>query len=55
MIWGTEDQYAPVGGAHRVAKRVGGEIVVLDGGHWVAFERPDEAAQALESFWAAHP
>jgi pimeloyl-ACP methyl ester carboxylesterase len=55
VLWGANDQYGSAAGADRLAQRVHGQVVVLDGGHWAIFERPDEAVRALEAFWAAHP
>ncbi len=37
LLWGAEDKFAPIGGAHRFAKRIpGAELVALEGvGHFV--------------------
>jgi pimeloyl-ACP methyl ester carboxylesterase len=55
VLWSRDDPYvAPVYG-ERLAARVGGELVMFDGcGHWWPYERPAEAAAALERFWAAN-
>ncbi len=52
ILWAKEDPYvAPVFG-ERLAARVGGELLLLEGcGHWWPLERPAEAAAALERFW----
>ena len=42
--------------AERLAARVRGELLLLDDcGHWWPYERPAEAAAALNRFWAAYP
>jgi pimeloyl-ACP methyl ester carboxylesterase len=52
VIWGTNDPYAPADPyAHRLAERVHGEVVLVEGGHWAMFERPGETAATLERFW----
>jgi pimeloyl-ACP methyl ester carboxylesterase len=54
VLWGTDDPYAPAEPfGRRLAARVGGELSLVEGGHWAIFEKPDVAAAALESFWAA--
>ncbi len=52
ILWGKEDPYVAPVFAERLAARVHGELVLLEGcGHWWPFERPAEAAAALERFW----
>jgi pimeloyl-ACP methyl ester carboxylesterase len=56
VLWGTDDPYAPAEPfGRRLAARVGGELSLVEGGHWAIFEKPAVAADALESFWAAAP
>jgi pimeloyl-ACP methyl ester carboxylesterase len=44
VLWGRDDPFAAVGFA---------ELLVFDNcGHWWPSQRPVEAAQALERFWA---
>lgn len=55
VLWSRDDPYVAPRFAERLAARVRGEFVLLDGcGHWWPHERPAEAAAALERFWAAH-
>jgi pimeloyl-ACP methyl ester carboxylesterase len=55
VLWSRDDPYVAPRFAERLAARVRGELVLLDGcGHWWPYERPAEAAAALERFWAAH-
>jgi pimeloyl-ACP methyl ester carboxylesterase len=55
VLWSRDDPYVAPRFAERLAARVRGELVLLDGsGHWWPHERPAEAAAALERFWAAH-
>jgi len=52
VLWGSDDPYAPAEPfARRLAERVHGELVILEGGHWAMFEHPEETARALERFW----
>ena len=45
VLWGADDPFAPIGGAHRFAKELpDAELVVLDTGHFVFDDAPDEAA-----------
>jgi len=54
ILWGKDDPYVSARFGERLAKRVGGEIVIFEGcGHWWPVERPAEAAAALERFWSA--
>jgi pimeloyl-ACP methyl ester carboxylesterase len=53
ILWGADDPYVAPRFAERLAARVGGELLLLEGcGHWWPRERPAEAASALERFWA---
>jgi pimeloyl-ACP methyl ester carboxylesterase len=55
IVWSREDPYVPAHFAERLAARVRGELVFMEGcGHWWPFERPAEAGAALERFWAKH-
>ncbi len=52
IVWAKDDPYVAPVFAERLAARVGGELVLLEGcGHWWPLERPAEAAAALERFW----
>jgi pimeloyl-ACP methyl ester carboxylesterase len=52
IVWGKDDPYVAPVFAERLAARVAGELVLLEGcGHWWPLERPAEAAAALERFW----
>ena len=52
---GRDDPYVAPRFAERLAARVRGELVFLEGcGHWWPLERPAEAAAALERVLAAH-
>ena len=56
ILWSRDDPYVAPRFAERLAARVRGELVLLEGcGHWWPLERPAEAAAALEHFWRAHP
>ena len=52
VLWSRDDPYVAPRFAERLAARVHGELVFLEGcGHWWPLERPAEAAAALERFW----
>src|SRR5262249_25617901 len=54
VLWSRDDPYVAPRFAERLAERVRGELVLLDGcGHWWQYGRAAEAAAALEGFWAA--
>ncbi|HLF40595.1 MAG TPA: alpha/beta fold hydrolase, partial [Acidimicrobiia bacterium] len=54
IIMGGDDQFVPARHGERLAQRVGGECLVLEGcGHWWPLERPGEVAAALERLWAS--
>ena len=56
VLWSRDDPYVAPRFAERLAARVRGELLLLEGcGHWWPYERPAEAAAALTRFWAAHP
>ena len=56
VLWAREDPYVDARFAERLAARVHGELLLLDGcGHFWPHERPAEAAAALEDFWRRHP
>ena len=52
LLWGADDPFAPVAGAHRLHKEIpGSELVVLDGaGHFVVEDAPDRYTAALLDF-----
>lgn len=53
VLWGTDDSFAPAEPlAHRLARRVHAELVLVPGGHWALFEQPDVTVRALEGFWS---
>ena len=52
VLWSKDDPYVAPRFAERLAARVHGELVLFKGcGHWWPYERPAEAATALERFW----
>lgn len=52
ILWGADDPFAPVAGAHRFHAEIpGSELVVLDGtGHFVVEDAPQRFAAALLDF-----
>ncbi len=53
VLWSRDDPYVEPRFAERLAARVRGEVAFMEGcGHWWPYERPVEAAAALERFWA---
>ena len=51
ILWGENDAFAPVAGAHRFQKELGdSELVVLDAGHFVFEEAPEESTRAVVDF-----
>lgn len=54
VLWSRDDPYVAPRFAERLAARVHGELVLLECGHWWPYERPVEAAAALERFWTMH-
>jgi len=54
ILWSRDDPYVAPRFAERLAARVRGQLVFLEGcGHWWPLERPVEAAAALDRFWNA--
>ena len=54
LVWGEEDPFAPVAGAHRFERELpGAELVVFEGaGHFVWEDEPAGAAEAVSAFLA---
>jgi pimeloyl-ACP methyl ester carboxylesterase len=54
LVWGEEDEFAPVAGAHRFERELPDtELVVVEGArHFVWEDAPDECAAALTGFLA---
>ena len=51
ILWGEGDPFAPVAGAHRFQKELpDSELVVLDAGHFVFEEAPEECTRAVVRF-----
>jgi pimeloyl-ACP methyl ester carboxylesterase len=51
ILWGEGDRFAPVAGAHRFHKELpGSELVVVDAGHFVFEEAPEESTRAVLDF-----
>ena len=51
ILWGEKDGFAPVAGAHRFHKELpDSELVVLDAGHFVFEEAPEESTRAVVRF-----
>jgi pimeloyl-ACP methyl ester carboxylesterase len=54
VLWGSNEMYCPADPfAYRLGERVGGEVLIVEGGHWAIFEQPEQTARALERFWAS--
>jgi haloalkane dehalogenase len=55
LLWGSDDQFAPVAGAKRFERDIpGAKLVVLEGaGHFVIEERRDRCAEEIASFLGA--
>lgn len=54
VLWARDDPFVEPRFAERLAARVHGELHFFEGcGHFWPYERPAEAATALEKFWAA--
>jgi pimeloyl-ACP methyl ester carboxylesterase len=52
IVWGKDDPYVAPVFAQRLATRVGGELLLLEGcGHWWPLEGPAEVAAVLERLW----
>jgi haloalkane dehalogenase len=51
VLWGEHDPYAPVAGAHRFHKELpGSRLAVLDAGHFVFEDAPEQCAQEIVRF-----
>ncbi len=52
LLWGENDPFAPLSGAHRFLKQIpGAELEVIDGvGHFVTDDAPDEYARRVVAF-----
>jgi haloalkane dehalogenase len=51
VLWGEGDSFAPVAGAHRFHKELPeSELVVVDAGHFVFEEAPEESTSAVVAF-----
>ncbi len=55
LVWGEEDEFAPVAGAHRFERELPDtELVVIDGArHFVWEDAPERCAEALTKFLRA--
>jgi haloalkane dehalogenase len=53
LLWGDNDPFAPVAGAHRLQREIPrAKTVVLAGGHFVFADQPEGAAAAVVDFLA---
>ena len=54
LVWGEQDEFSPVAGAHRFKRELPHtELVVIEGaGHFVWEDAPEECAKALTGFLA---
>jgi pimeloyl-ACP methyl ester carboxylesterase len=52
LLWGAEDEFAPVAGAHRFAREIPNSVLVaIEGaGHFVIDQRPERCASELVAF-----
>lgn len=52
IVWGEQDKFAPVGGAHRFHKRIPNSKLVLlpDAGHFLMEDEPERVATEIRSF-----
>lgn len=52
LLWGADDQFAPIGGAYRFKKQItGAELVICEGaGHFLAEESPDRFRSEVQRF-----
>ncbi|WP_205699120.1 alpha/beta fold hydrolase [Conexibacter sp. SYSU D00693] len=51
VVWGAEDPFSPVAGAHRFGKELDAEVLVLDGvGHFVFDDAPERTSAAVLAF-----
>ena len=55
IFWGDRDPLCPVEFAYRMgAAAQVKEIRILDAGHWVILQQPEQVARLLEEHWARH-
>jgi len=52
VLWGEDDPFAPIAGAHRFVKEIpGAELVVISGaGHFVHADEPERTAREIVAF-----
>ena len=52
LLWGEDDPFAPVAGAHRFREQIpGSELVVVEGaGHFVIEDEPERCAREIAGF-----
>jgi haloalkane dehalogenase len=52
ILWGAQDDYAPVAGAHRFAREIpGAELIVLDdAGHFLMEDEPERVSSDIARF-----
>jgi haloalkane dehalogenase len=57
LLWGAEDKFAPVGGAHRFRKQIpGAKLVAIEGaGHFVYDQERGTTTAKVVAFLAANP
>ena len=57
LLWGAEDKFAPVGGAHRFRKQIpGAKLVAIEGaGHFVYDQERGTTTAEVVAFLAANP
>jgi haloalkane dehalogenase len=56
LLWGENDQFAPIGGAYRFKKQIPhAELVVVEGaGHFVYADQPERCAREVVGFIGEH-
>jgi haloalkane dehalogenase len=56
VLWGADDKFAPIGGAHRFRKEIpGAELVAIEGaGHFVLDQEPERCAREIVGFLDGH-
>ena len=56
IVWGVEDTWIPVDRAHRLAKAISGAELqlVLEAGHLIQLEAPEQLTAALQRWLVAH-
>ena len=57
ILWGENDLFAPVAGAHRFSREIpAAKLVVIEGaGHFVYADEPGRCAREIVEFLASHP